>query len=63
MNGSELCKLLRKQLTPQEKSWVEDVSGKECEKVALRREKGALHKRKQLYKVVKGAKPLRRIAG
>ena len=49
--------------TPQEKSWVEDGSGKEREKVALRREKGALHKRKQSYQVVKGAKPLRRIAG
>ena len=35
--------------TPQEKSWVEDGSGKEREKVALRREKGALHKRKQSY--------------
>jgi len=33
--------------TPQEKSWVEDGSGKQCEKVALRREKGDLHKRKQ----------------
>ena len=29
--------------TPQEQSWVEDGSGKEREKVALRREKGALH--------------------
>jgi len=37
VNGSELCKLLRKQ--PLKKSWVEDVSGKEREKVALRREK------------------------
>ena len=35
--------------TPQEKSWVEDGSGKEREKVTLRREKGALHKRKQSY--------------
>ena len=35
--------------TPQEKSWVEDGSGKEHENVALRREKGALHKRKQPY--------------
>ena len=35
--------------TPQEKRWVEDGSGKECEKVALRREKGAQHKRKQSY--------------
>ena len=33
--------------TPQEKSWVEDGSGKECGKVTLRREKGTLHKRKQ----------------
>ena len=32
--------------TPQEKSWVEDGSGKDSEKVELRREKGALHKRK-----------------
>ena len=31
---------------PQEKSWVEDSSGKEREKIALRREKGTLHKRK-----------------
>ena len=30
-----------------QKSWVEDGSGKEREKVELRREKGALHKRKQ----------------
>ena len=28
--------------TPQENSWVQDGSGKEREKVALRREKGAL---------------------
>ena len=35
--------------SPQEKSWVEDGSGKEHENVALRREKGALHKRKQPY--------------
>ena len=35
--------------TPQEKSWVEDGSGKDCQKVELRREKGALHKRKQSY--------------
>ena len=35
--------------TPQEKSWVEDGSGKQCENVTLRREKGALHKRKQSY--------------
>ena len=35
--------------TPQEKSWVEDGSGKEHENVALRREKGALHTRKQPY--------------
>ncbi len=35
--------------TPQEKSWVEDGSGKQREKVTLRREKGALHKRKQSY--------------
>ncbi len=44
--------------TLQEKSWVEDGSGKEHEKVSLRREKGALHQRKQSYQVVKGAKPL-----
>ncbi len=35
--------------TSQEKSWVEDGSGKEHEKVTLRREKGAQHKRKQSY--------------
>ena len=35
--------------TPQEKSWVEVGSGKECETDALRREKGTLHKRKQAY--------------
>ena len=35
--------------TTQEKSWVEDGPGKEREKVTLRREKGALHKRKQSY--------------
>ena len=35
--------------TPQEKSWVEDGSGKERETVELRSEKGALHKRKQSY--------------
>ena len=49
--------------TSQEKSWVEDGSGKERETVALRREKGTTHKRKQSYQVVKGSKPLRRIAG
>ena len=43
MNGSEACKLLRRQpLIAQEKSWVKAVPGKEREKVALRREKGAL---------------------
>ena len=35
--------------TPQEKSWVEDGPGKEREKAALTREKGALHRRKQSY--------------
>ena len=35
--------------TPQEKSRVEDGSGKEHEKVALRSGKGALHTRKQSY--------------
>ena len=35
--------------TPQEQSWVEDGSDKEREKVALRREKGAVDKRKQSY--------------
>ena len=34
---------------PQEKSWVEDGSVKDREKVTLRREKWALHKRKQSY--------------
>ena len=48
--------------TPQEKSWVEDGSGKDHEKVALRREKATLHKSKQSCQVVKGAKPLRRTA-
>ena len=33
----------------EDKSWVEDGPGKERETVALRREKGALHKRKQSY--------------
>ena len=39
--------------TPQQKnkktkkSWMEDGSSKDREKVALRREKGALHKKKQ----------------
>ena len=36
-------------ITPQEKSWVEDGSGKEREKGALRKDKRALHKRKQSY--------------
>ena len=45
---SELIRaLLRRQ--PLKKSWVEDVSGKERDKVTHRREKGALHKRKQSY--------------
>ena len=35
--------------TPPEKSGVEDGSGKRCENVTLRREKGALHKSKQSY--------------
>ena len=35
--------------SPQEQSWVEDGSGKQRQKVTLRREKGALHKRKQSY--------------
>ena len=35
--------------TPQQKSWVENGSEKQREKVTLRREKGALHKRKQSY--------------
>ena len=34
------------QKTTLKKSWVEDGSGKEREKVELRKEKGALHKRK-----------------
>ena len=37
------------QKTTLKKSWVEDGSGKEREKVELRKEKGALHKRKQSY--------------
>ncbi len=57
-NKPEMKKLTSKRIralqtlqktTPQEKSWVEDGSGKQREKVALRREKGALHKRKQSY--------------
>ena len=35
--------------TPQEKSWVEDGSGRQREKGTLRRENGALHKIKQSY--------------
>ena len=35
--------------TSQKKRWAEDGSGKEREKVTLRREKRALHKRKQSY--------------
>ena len=55
---SELKKLTTEQIralqtaqktTTQERSWVEYGSGKERENVALRREKGALHKRKQSY--------------
>ena len=57
-NKPELNKLTSEQIqamqtaqktTPQEKSWVEDGPGKEREKVTLRREKGALHNRKQSY--------------
>ena len=58
MNKPELKKLTSERIralqtaqktTPQEKSWVEDGSGKESENVALRREKGTTHKRKQSY--------------
>jgi len=42
---------------------MEDGPGKEREKVRLTREKGALHKRKHSHYVVKGARPLRRVAG
>ena len=42
---------------------MEDGLGKGRQKVAIRREKGALQKRKLSYKVVKGAKPLKRKAG
>jgi len=35
--------------TPQEKSWMEDGSGNQREKVTLRGEKVALHKIKQSY--------------
>ena len=58
MNKPELKKLTSERIralqtaqktTPQEKSWVEDGSDKEREKVAFRREEGALHKRKQSY--------------
>ena len=57
-NKSELKKLTNQRIralqtaqkiTPQEKSWVEDGSGKEREKGALRKDKRALHKRKQSY--------------
>ena len=58
MNKPELKKLTSERIralqtaqktTPQEKSWVENGSGKEREKVVPRREKGALNKRKQSY--------------
>ena len=39
MNGFELCKLLRRQPLKKRAGW-EDGSGKQREKVALRREKG-----------------------
>ena len=54
-NQPELKKLTSEQIralqtaqktTPQEKSWVEDGSGKQRKKVTLRREKGTLHKKK-----------------
>ena len=57
-NDPELKKLITERIralqtaqktTSQEKRWVEDGSGKECEKVTLKREKRALHKRKQSY--------------
>ena len=35
--------------TPQGKSWVQDGSGKQREKVALKRVKGTLHQKKQSY--------------
>ena len=39
----------QKTINPSRKELEEDGSGKEHETVALRREKGALHKRKQSY--------------
>ena len=57
-NNPELKKLTSERIralqtaqktTPQEKSWVEDGPGKKRQKVTFRREKGALHKRKQSY--------------
>ena len=41
MNGSKLCKLLRTEPV-KERAGVEDGSGKEREKDAFRRDKGAL---------------------
>ena len=57
-NKPELKKLISERIgaqqtaqktTPQKKSWMEDGSGNQREKVTLRGEKGALHKRKQSY--------------
>ena len=57
-NKPELKQLIRERIralqtaqktTAQEKSWMEDGSGKEREEVELRREEGALHQRKQSY--------------
>ena len=44
-NGSELCKLLRRQPLKKRAGW----KMAQCEKVVPRREKGALYKRKQSY--------------
>ena len=48
MNGSELCKLLRTQPFKKRAGW-KMAQVKSVEKVALIREKGDLHKRKQSY--------------
>ena len=48
MNGFELCKLFRRQPLKKRAGW-KMAQVKSVKKVALRREKGALHKRKQSY--------------
>ena len=48
LNGSEAFKLLRRQPLKKRAGW-KMAQEKRREKVILRREKGALHKRKQSY--------------